>query len=326
MRWWLPERGRADIIAELSADLHGQIEDRERELGRPLGESEIETVLKRCGQPYKVAARYLPQRVLIGPAIFPVYLRVLRLVLALTIVPPAIGWIVLAFLNPHARETPGWLTPLRIWATLWPALLMVFGVVTIVFAAIEYAQSRAVRDTDWSPRRLPPVRDAWRISRVWEAFGLAWQVVFLGWWLATPRGGWGVPGVGFGWPAGPMLHDLRDTFFVWVALLLLAGVSLSIANLARPYWTRMRRGARLVLFAGGTVLCFLFVGVHRGDFHAQVEVVRGLTAHPGGVRPEAVAAVITDICLYLSLLASGLGALASAVVETVRIARGNPQG
>ena len=35
VRFWLPRTQQQDIIAELSSDLHSQIEDKETELGAP---------------------------------------------------------------------------------------------------------------------------------------------------------------------------------------------------------------------------------------------------------------------------------------------------
>src|SRR5580765_2799234 len=78
--FWLPASQQQDIIAELSEDLHSQIEEKETELGRSLNETEIEDILKRRGRPLLVANRYLPQRSLIGPVLFPIYWFVLKLV------------------------------------------------------------------------------------------------------------------------------------------------------------------------------------------------------------------------------------------------------
>ena len=71
--FWLPKGQQQDIIAELSEDLHSQIEEKETELGRSLNKAEIEAVLKQRGRPVLVANRYLPQRSLIGPVLFPIY-------------------------------------------------------------------------------------------------------------------------------------------------------------------------------------------------------------------------------------------------------------
>ncbi len=79
VKFWLPSEQKQDIIAELSEDIRSQIEDKESELGRPLNDAEVEAILKKGGPPILVAQRYLPQRYLIGPALFPMYWFVLRL-------------------------------------------------------------------------------------------------------------------------------------------------------------------------------------------------------------------------------------------------------
>ena len=77
----LPWERQDDIIAELRANLEAQLEDKETELGRPLTKEEAEQWLKQMGAPIQVAARYQRQQYLIGPALFPTYSYVLRLVL-----------------------------------------------------------------------------------------------------------------------------------------------------------------------------------------------------------------------------------------------------
>src|SRR5579863_8750966 len=77
----LPLRRQDDIIAELRANMESQLEDKESELGRPLTTGELEDWLKKMGSPIMVAARYQPQKYLIGPAIFPVYWYILRMVI-----------------------------------------------------------------------------------------------------------------------------------------------------------------------------------------------------------------------------------------------------
>ena len=86
----LPLRRQDDIIAELRANMESQLEDKESALGRPLTTGELEDWLKKMGSPIMVAARYQPQQYLIGPAIFPVYWYVMRLVLLWAVIIYAI--------------------------------------------------------------------------------------------------------------------------------------------------------------------------------------------------------------------------------------------
>ena len=70
--FWLPRAQKQDILAELTEDLHSQLEDREMELGRPLTESEVAEILRKRGRPVLVASQFLPQRSLIGENYAPV--------------------------------------------------------------------------------------------------------------------------------------------------------------------------------------------------------------------------------------------------------------
>jgi hypothetical protein len=74
----LPQETREDVLAELRVNLLAEMDARAEEMERPLTESETAAILKAHGRPMLVAARYLPQRYLIGPAVFPFYLLTLR--------------------------------------------------------------------------------------------------------------------------------------------------------------------------------------------------------------------------------------------------------
>jgi hypothetical protein len=93
VKFWLPRAQRDDIVAELSDDIRSQIAEEEAKLGRPLNDDEVASVLKRCGNPLLVANRYLPQRYLIGPLLFPVYRFVLTIVVLCYLVPWLLVWI-----------------------------------------------------------------------------------------------------------------------------------------------------------------------------------------------------------------------------------------
>src|ERR1700730_10824573 len=78
VKFWLPNEQKQNSIGELAEDTRSQIEDKESKLGRQLSDFEIESILKKSGPPMLVAQRYLPQRYLIGPGLFPMYWLILR--------------------------------------------------------------------------------------------------------------------------------------------------------------------------------------------------------------------------------------------------------
>jgi hypothetical protein len=94
VKFWLPKQQKDDILAELSADIRAQIEDRESVLGRALTQPEIEDILKQRGRPCLVASRFRPQESLIGPVLYPIYLFCLKCALLGYLVP----WLVVTLI------------------------------------------------------------------------------------------------------------------------------------------------------------------------------------------------------------------------------------
>src|ERR1700722_19523277 len=131
----LPEAQRDDIVQELSENIHAQIEDKEAELGRPLADAEVEAILKQHGHPMVVASRYRQDKrsvafgpELIGPVVFPFYVRVLKFNLGISFVITFIVAVAL-FFSGHAI-TAGNVVP-----AIFYQVTIQFVVVTLIFAA-----------------------------------------------------------------------------------------------------------------------------------------------------------------------------------------------
>ena len=73
VRKYLPKRRQDDIVEELSVEIQAQMEEMEAGLGRTLTEEERVALIKHYGHPMVVAARYMPQKHLVGPGLFPYY-------------------------------------------------------------------------------------------------------------------------------------------------------------------------------------------------------------------------------------------------------------
>jgi hypothetical protein len=145
VQFWLPSEQKQDIIAESSEDLRSQIEDKESELGRPLNEAEVKAILKKGGPPMLVAQRYLPQRYLIGPALFPMYWFVLKLGWLFSFTPWLIVGIGVHLLAGGSGHFQGLLEPFS------RAILINFAATTGVFALIERSHARTGLLQSWSP-------------------------------------------------------------------------------------------------------------------------------------------------------------------------------
>lgn len=140
----LPRAQQDDVIAELSENLRAQMEDEAEALGRPLLDTEQAAIIKRFGNPMTVAARYRGDarsvnfgRQLIGPELFPTYLKVLTVNVSITLLIIAV--ILLVGGGTAWSSTYGGLVP----------IVAQFIVVTGIFI---YADRRFASDPDsWDP-------------------------------------------------------------------------------------------------------------------------------------------------------------------------------
>jgi len=315
VRHWLPSAQQDDILAELSEDIRSEVEEQEAAAGRRLQETELAAILKRRGHPMWVAEGYLPQRHLIGPALLPVYARVLKVTLASLVAIFGALFATFAFVvdvppRPELASPGFW---------LWYAALYGFahgGFLTLLFALIERSQVRARAGDAWDPRRpwdLPRLPDAAgagenarvRVAATGQLLGAG---IFALWWLDVLTLG---PLPGLSVRLAPVW-----TVLYWPILLCALGtVALAAATLVRPHVTRLGAAARLVcdLLGLGVAVTLLF--------HAGSLVELGVDgAPPAGVAEVArwvnVSVAVTVVVFAVSYLV--------AAVRDVRRAMGRP--
>jgi len=137
LRTFLPSKQRDDIASELRESITSAVEERERELGRPLSDNELNEVLRGFGHPMVVAGRYLPMQQLIGPDVFPLYWYVMQAVLIVITVVGGLLMGVLLLTAPNPIQAA-----LQVAINFWWIALQVAAVVTFVFATLDYCKAR----------------------------------------------------------------------------------------------------------------------------------------------------------------------------------------
>ena len=252
VEFWLPAKQKQDILAELSDDIRSEIEEREEELGRPVGQAEFEAILTRWGHPMLAAGRYLPQRSLIGPVLLPAYKLVMTIVALVYLLP----WLLVA--AGFVIFDPGHRTPTAIREGLqsfWLIALHVVVIVTGTFAVLERHQARSRSWETWNAGQLlerQTARDPNEIPRSQSIAELVVGFISVWWWLQLM--------------GRPAVHHLADTFRItvcplypglyWTTLVFLLGcVAMSGVSLRWPWWTRQRAAARLALDVLGLLVC-----------------------------------------------------------------------
>lgn len=253
VRLYLPRRDRDDIISELSEHLESTMDERAAALGRPLTDAEQEEVLVEHGNPVVVAARYGGTnmgvsfgRQLIGPEVFPIYVRILLLdwVLVLLVVPALSRYTHVPMFSSPAR----FLIPM---ATQ-------FVVVTLIFIAIDFLQRRAPRASGhvhFVPRHHfsfpPPYRQ--RIPRWQSAAGFIVLALTALWWAALPH----APGLLLGTRTRSLeLTSAWDRFYSPILIALLVGVAQRGATYLHPEWNGLQFVTRLATNAFGVALIY----------------------------------------------------------------------
>lgn len=247
IEFWLPKRQRQDILAELSEDLRSQIEEKETDLGRKLNDAEVEAILKRCGSPIQVALRYLPQQYLIGPTLFPIYRFVLIVLVMGCVIPRSLIWLGFLIADPAHRA---YLHMENLWVTVLYFALFT----TLAFAIIERSGIKFDGLDTWNPRKLPPVRDPNRISRLGGLLDIAVVVVFILWFVSML---WPRPVIDF-YGVQLTLAPVWNIFFWSYLFLLTFNLAIATVNLFRLYWTEQRASLRLLSdVIGGALFCLL---------------------------------------------------------------------
>ena len=260
---YLPARREDVIIDELRANMESQIEDKESELGRPLTQGEMEDLLRKMGSPVLVASRYQPQQYLIGPALFPLYLYVLRVVvLWALIVYSIVIVVVLPLTSPDHSDiaasllrTPGILINVAAW-------------VTLVFVAFEFFMARypekcpslAGLTDNWNPSSLPPLEKVNVSGRKPRSFTQAFAEVVVGflliaWLLLIPNHPFLLmgPGVVVLRVAPYQLAPVWWTFYWWIVGLNALQLAWKTIDLARGQWQQPAPIRQIIFKAVGVI-------------------------------------------------------------------------
>ena len=287
----LPERDRADIIAELRDELLTKVEIREEAMGRPLDERELGAELVAFGNPLIVAGRYRKVQHLIGPQMFPFWWAAMRATLVV------IGAVYLVLLILAVIFGGGRLSGLDV-PDLVPTLVFAFGGVTGACALIErYGKPEKI--ARWRPERLPPPhgRHASRFELLTE---LGMGIVFLLWWTGAIQFRNFVPD----WGVRLELAPVWAKWFWWIVGYSIIEIGSNVTALVRPDRVVLVRWVviwRSLLGAG------ILIGVIQAD---RFLVVSG---------PTSVAQYVLDNWMRFGIAVAIAVFLARAGVEAWRL-------
>ena len=290
VRSFLPADQADDIVNELAENLRAQFEDREHALGRPLTDAEQEAILHEHGKPLLVAARYRPEqggltfgRQLIGPALFPAYTQVLTINVAITIMVVIVAAIVVASGQPAIVSA----------STIALAILIQFGVVTLIFVAADRAiagESTLPEDVARSlpgnlQRSLPDhlIGKAHQVAvpRRTSVADLALSAITLGWlYFVRPPIVTDVLRSGPGW----------ESFFLPIVLAMVVAAIQPIVSFLRPQWVNLR-----LLVRGLTDLALAAI------FALSLNTGQWIVATDGAGAPTSAQTLVSEINRWVGI-------------------------
>ena len=260
--------------------------------------------MKQRGRPLVVAQQYLPQRDLIGKMLLPAYWFVLKLVLLCYLAPWVAVWIGMNVFSPSYRAHHLGLSAVADFDVLLANAVIAFTVVTIVFAVIERLKDTSGFLTNWSPRKLPPVRNIERIPRANSGAEVVFGLIFGVWWLKML---WALTVMDISGVAVSLAPALHGFFWAFLALTV-ANIALSAANFVRPYWTRTGRAVK-------AAINFVTAGVLALVLKVQPMVIVSLS----NTRSAQVVEVTLNLMLAISFAIGSLVCVVIGCVELWRI-------
>lgn len=240
----VPPGRREEVTARVRACIEAGVS--RRVAGGVAPEQAEWQALTELGAPTRVAEAEVGPRSLVGPRVYPAYVRVLR----------ALAWVLLPLVaalvavgSGIAGENPAQVLASTFSAVVGAAIQVAFWV-TVVFVVLD--RSGAVmpeRERAWSPDDLPAPPAA-RVSLGETAFGIAVQVLLIGV-VLWPWQYW--PSVD-GEPVPVLNQNLRPVTTAVLVAVLLAGIALAAVTYRVGRWT-------VPLAAVNTVIDALFGGV-----------------------------------------------------------------
>jgi hypothetical protein len=304
----LPRKNRADIEAEIRSTLEDMLDER-KQADSPADEATVLQLLKEYGAPRDVAATYQTHQYqyLIGPRLFPIFERVIRIIFAIVAGASLIGLAV--GLAETGLSGPEFVSTFSEWlGGLISGLIAAFGNIVLIFAIIERTQAaKAIEkefekeSTGWDPKELQKEPDADKIDMpdhiatiIFTALGLIVLNIYPDLFAIrfTSNGTW---------VTLPVLTKAFFSFLPWVNILGLVQIIFSGFMLGQRNWTSVTR-------IPGIIIDIAAMGL-------AVIILR--TPHIFGITPEALTSIGISDAAEISRLFNFLPNLIIAIIVIV---------
>ena len=236
----LPRGKRQEVRRELRSAVLDEAEGSEG--GMP-SEDRVIAVLRKLGPPEQIAASYQPDsQYLIGPALYPLFKKVLLIATTVLISLLVMAVALNALIRPAADFVLSRLV-FDLLGGLFDSVWVVFAVIVAIFAGLQRLDVEPTRGVKaWDPRTLPKVREVDLVGRGEAAVHIVAGAVFLTF-LQVFRDRIGIVSM----PGEEPLHNsILRQYLPWISAALVLGLVLR----AYLFWLgRWRAATRLASVA-----------------------------------------------------------------------------
>ena len=290
----LPEEQRDDVADELRASIGDRVDALLHDRPGLTPQQAEYAALEELGEPERLSAGYSGRRLqLIGPELFPAYVRALKAILLVSV--PA-ATVVVTTIDALGGGNIGSVVGAAAWTAYNVAVQVVFWV-TVTFALVERGSGADdVRESVgavWTPDRLPelPRTDRGPVS------DLVAGLVFL--WLLGAAIVWQQvnPPVSYDGQDVPVLDPELWTFWLPVILVMLVAEAVfEVVKYRAGGWSARLATANVVL---GAVFAAPLVYLAATDRLLNPDAVAGIQEHWAGFDPDVAHTVVVVSALLI---------------------------
>ena len=258
----LPRKNRADIEAEIRSTLEDMLDERTQGAS-PAKDETVMEVLKEYGAPSEVAAKYKPHQYqyLIGPRLFPIFERVVRIVLAIVFGASLIG--LGTSLAQSGLTGSEFVSAIGKWiGGLFTGLIAAFGNIALVFAIIERTKAadefqKEVRD--WDPKELEREQDPDEVDKADHVATIIFSTLALVVFNLYPDL-LSIRYISDGvWVTIPILTPAFFSFLPWINLMAVMQIIFSSFMLGQKDWRPLTRVLDITLHIAGMALAVIIL-------------------------------------------------------------------
>jgi hypothetical protein len=259
----LPNKIRADIQTEIRSTLEDMLEDRAQAAGRPVDDDMIKDVIREYGAPDRVAAAYLPERYLIGPRFYPMFILIIKIVFSVLTVLELVKLGIR--LETSALPTGAFISMLGSELLEYlSGLIATFGNIVFIFAILQWSlpasESKVGKEKRaWDPSILEKEPEPAEINIWTPIWTITMTIIALLIFNVYPQ----VIGISTfsdgKWSFAPFLSEAFFHYLPWIDALWLLQIALNMILLRQGRWTTLTRWFKIALTILAIVTAFVLL-------------------------------------------------------------------